>query len=436
MPKDQVIELPYGLTKVECRIPKDHLRGVYSPKPKLLPPEDLENKLLNAMKTSMATSINRLSNKSKKIAIATSDRTRSTPNDRILPILLDQLNTLGLKDDDIRIIIAGGLHAPSYQLDVEANVGDKVLRRVHVTLHNPNEELVQLGKTSLGTPLYINSEFAKSDINITIGNIVPCNLAGWTGGSKTILPGVSGTETIRKNHMLFIPMIKRLDRCSLAGTIDNNIVRADMEECGKLVGHDIIINTILSPENELIDIVVGDPIKAHRVGVKIAFDSLSQRIPTNSDIILACTGNYNFETSLFQGISRVLQALDRIVKPGGYIVVLCESREGFCEGAGKDTFKEQLKKLPSPEELLTLAKAEKICSDVCPPLYIISWFVHILKTNLIVISHNLSEEDMGYLKIIKPDDLQETIDKIVSHDKEKSRVTVIPHASITLPIIS
>jgi nickel-dependent lactate racemase len=133
-----------------------------------------------------------------KACVVITDRTRSTPNSLIVPIVLDQLNALGVPDGNITVISGGGMHAADSREDLLCTVGRAVLDRVEVLTNEPDNDaiMVNLGTTDIGTPVEVHRRFAEADIKIGITNVNPCMLSGWAGGGKIVMPGISSRRAI------------------------------------------------------------------------------------------------------------------------------------------------------------------------------------------------------------------------------------------------
>jgi len=141
----------------------------------------------------------------KKAVIAVDDISRPTPVYRILPLIMDELKRAGIKEKDVRIIVSLGAHRPMLREDLIKKVGENTWNLVAIFNHHPFENLVNLGTSSRGTPIHINKEFMDADIKIGIGCIVPHTYAGFGGGGKIVLPGISGIDTLEANHQ---PMVQ------------------------------------------------------------------------------------------------------------------------------------------------------------------------------------------------------------------------------------
>lgn len=223
-----------------------------------------------------------------RAAIIIDDITRPTPTYVILPLIIAELEKSGFDSDSIKIIIASGIHRKATEEEIRKKLGDAVDPKIEVIPHDCRKDLEYLGKSSFGTPIYINKAVMECDLKIGVGCIYPHPVAGFSGGSKIIMPGVVGIETARHMHD-FLRGSKR------GGSLDTEL-RHDIEEVAGKVGLDFIINAVLNQKRQIAGIFAGDKILAHRQGVEFA-SAVYDIVPMyNADIIIS--DMYPFDTSL------------------------------------------------------------------------------------------------------------------------------------------
>ena len=182
------------------------------------------------------------------VVIVTSDITRPVPSYKIIPSILDELQKAGVKDDDITVVFALGSHRGHTEEEKRHLVGDAVYDRVKC-IDADASDCVRVGVTKAGTPVDIFRKVAEADFKICVGNIEFHYFAGYSGGAKAIMPGVSTREAIQCNHRMMV----RHEAC--AGRLDGNPIREDIEESGKLLGIDYIVNVVLDAHKEIIKCV-------------------------------------------------------------------------------------------------------------------------------------------------------------------------------------
>ncbi len=260
----------------------------------------------------------------KEVCIIFDDLTRPTKADAIVPHVLDELHEGGIKDENIRFIAALGLHGAMKLMDFQKKLGEDIPQKYLVFNHNPYENCTYLGETSRGIPVSVNSEFMACDLKISIGSLVPHPTAGFGGGGKMILPGVSSTESIAANH-------GRLCTLSDTGTIvldtwgrvDDNTMRLDMEEIARMAGLDFSINALCNMQRDTIGLYCGDLVEAQREGVKMARQVYATESPGDADIVVANSYAKANEAALVVTLGSKL-----LKESGGDLVVIGNIPEG------------------------------------------------------------------------------------------------------------
>ena len=438
MEKISEVVIPYGGKYETAKIPNNNLIGIFYPL-RLDKIKDSEAVIEEIEMGLEKVGMRDMARPGSKVAIAITDRTRVTPNKLFLPILIDQLNNLGISDKNITIIIGTGMHTPDGPEEIKNNVGKKILNRIRIINNKPlvKDLYVDCGKTSFGTPVLIHKCFAEADIKITTGNIIPCLMAGWTGGGKTVLPGIVNKETIYANHKYSMKQLEKSGRASMLGVLPpKNIVRADIEEAASIVGLNMAINSVLNYDETIARVLAGQHIEIHREGVNTALKALGAPFPKKADIVIGGVGSRGFEVSLYQGGSRVLQALDEVVKEGGTIIFTCECREGIYEGILKELYTDWMRKMPPPEEIRTLTESGELPPEDGVVIHIFSWLIHKLKCKIVVITEGLSDRELAEIHMKRATSLQQALDAALLCYGSDAGVAVMPYASMMLPYIS
>lgn len=202
-------------------------------------------------------------------------------------------------------------------------------------------DCVHLGTTAAGTPVDITRAVAEADRRICLGNIEYHYFAGYSGGAKAIMPGVSTRDAIQSNHAMMV----RPEAC--AGALDTNPLRMDIEEAGRLCGIDFIVNVVLSEHKEIIRAVAGHPVQAHREGCKFLDRLYLKELPQGADIVLVSQGGAPKDLNLYQ-TQKALDNARHAVNPGGVIILI-----GSCkEGLGERVFEEWMTQSESPAAMI------------------------------------------------------------------------------------
>ncbi len=265
-----------------------------------------------------------------KIAIITSDISRPLPSYDVLPSVLRELNAAGIPDEDITVVFALGSHRPQTEEECRKLAGDYAYDKVRCINSDP-DDCILMGTSTNGTPFSITRSVAEADFRIALGNIEFHYFAGYSGGVKALMPGVSTPEAIQCNHSLMVSP----DAC--AGKLEGNPVREDLEQALNFCPIHYIVNAVLDEHKHIVYAVAGDVIKAHRVGCEYLDKMYRKPIPHRADIVLVSQGGAPKDANLYQ-TQKALDNSKHAVADGGTIIVI-----GACnEGLGSAKFEEWL----------------------------------------------------------------------------------------------
>lgn len=274
------------------------------------------------------------------VAIITSDNTRPVPTARILPLILEELETAGVSCKDITLYFARGSHRNMSEAEQRALAG-KAYDEIQCTDSDWNH-VTTVGVTRRGTRVDLDSRIVQADHRILIGNVEYHYFAGFSGGAKAIFPGMSTPASIAMNHRLMTS-----DDAHTA-KLDGNPVREDLEEAASFVGADFIINVVLNTRKQIIAAYAGDMKKAHREACEYYDHVYRSLIPDKADIVLVSQGGAPKDRNLYQ-TQKALDNAGHAVKDGGTIIVVGSCREGF----GQKNFEEWMLKYKDPEAMLS-----------------------------------------------------------------------------------
>jgi Uncharacterized conserved protein len=280
-----------------------------------------------------------------KTVIITSDVTRPMPSKFVLPAVVDELLAAGLSYDDITIVFALGNHRKQTEEEKKYLAGPAIYEKVKC-IDGDNSKCIKLGTTKRGTPVEIFDEVAKADRRICLGNIEYHYFAGYSGGAKAIMPGVSTRAAIQANHSRMV-----MDEAR-AGAITDNPVRLDIEEVVDFVPIDFIVNVVLDEKKNIIKAVAGHHVEAHREGCKFLDSLYKVQIPEKADIVVTTPGGYPKDINLYQA-QKALDNAKHAVRDGGIIILLAACTEGY----GEEVFERWVNKSKSPDDLINGIKA-------------------------------------------------------------------------------
>lgn len=231
-----------------------------------------------------------LARRCRTAAIIIDDISRPTPTADILPLVLDELEAGGMALSQVRVVIAAGGHEPASDVENLLKVGAEAAARVAWQLHDPDGDLVYGGESPSGIPLHINRTVMEADLKIGIGGITPHDSAGFSGGSKILVPGVAGTQSARYLHDLLKGAKHR------GGSIDNDF-RRELDVITGRLGLNFIVNVILNHQRRVAHLFAGDRVLAHREGVRVAMDRFAVTPPRDVQVVVANT--YPFDPDLW-----------------------------------------------------------------------------------------------------------------------------------------
>lgn len=351
-----------------------------------------------------------------KIAIVTSDITRPVPSREILPVLLDELYAAGAKPEDLTLVFALGSHRPHTEEEKRTLAGDRAYREIRCVDSDP-EDCVHLGVTARGTPVDITRIVAEADRRICIGNIEYHYFAGYSGGGKAIMPGVSTRAAIQANHRMMT------DPRACAGRLDDNPVRRDIEEAAAVCGVDFILNVVLDEHKKILYATAGDAVKAHREGCRYLDGIYQKKIRKKADIVIVSQGGAPKDLNLYQ-TQKALDNAKHAVKKGGTIILVGSCREGL----GESTFEKWMTKARAPEEL-----TRKIEQKFELGGHKAAAIALVLEQADIYLVSDLEPEFVKTLFMKPFGTVQEAFEAAVREQGADSRVIVMPYGGSTFP---
>ncbi|MHB8945631.1 MAG: nickel-dependent lactate racemase family protein [Bacillota bacterium] len=251
------------------------------------------------------------------------DSTRNAPSGRLLPVILDEMLHGGLRPQDITVVVAIGVHRAATGRELDEIIGP-FRGRIHIVNHDPytREALVSLGQTARGTPIEVSRLVYECDLRVGLAKVEPHEFAGFSGGRKLALPGVSSEVSIVTNHRP--EMI--LDPRAYIGVLDGNPVSEDMEEAASRLGLNFVVNTLVDRAGEPVGVFAGDLIGAHRAAVAFLRSYAEVALDARPDVIVTTPGS-PLNINLYQSLKPVFAA-EPVIAEGGAIVLYSACHEG------------------------------------------------------------------------------------------------------------
>ena len=315
--------LPYGKTDICVRVPARNLLGSIEPKEQP-GAADAKAEVERALKEPVGSKrLSEIAKPEHKVAIVVDDATRHTPSDVMILPVLAELNAAGVKDENVTVVFGCGTHRAVKAEEAAGLLGEEVLKRVKTVSHDCKaQDLVYVGTTRAhGNKVYLNRTFAEADVKVLVGDVGFHYYAGYGGGRKSVLPAVSGEETIKHNHAMLLHANAR------TGVLAGNPVHEDMTEAARLAKVNFIVNVVTNSKGEIVKAFAGDLEQAFLEAVKTVDEMYRVTVDRRADIVVASPGGYPADMNLFQAYKAVDNALE-LVKRGGVIILVAECPEG------------------------------------------------------------------------------------------------------------
>ncbi len=358
--------------------------------------------------------------KPKSITVVVNDETRPTPYEAIFPPLLDVFKKAGKEDNQVTFVIATGIHPPQSP-ELNAKIyGEEMTKRFRFVNHISTDEasLVNLGKTSSGYDCKINHLAIDCDFLITIGVVMPHYFAGFSGGRKSILPGLAGHDTVQSNHARMVELLDALP------PIQENPVSLEMIEVARKAGVDFIINTVTNARKEVVFVAAGDLVEAWYKAVDVSAKMFEIPFEAQVDICIAVASGYPRDINVYQA-QKALEHAEHITRPGGTIIWIGECSEGL----GEKVFEKWLEKRLSPQELMESFKKNFELGG--HKAYAIAKTASTRKVCLI---SDLARPMTELLFVSKADDVQQAFADALEEYGPNASIAIMPQASLTLPV--
>ncbi len=413
------LSIGFGHKPQEIEIDDSLIMGILEPNEiqlGLTGEEEVKRSLNNPIGTGRLSQIVK---KGEKVVIVTSDITRPLPSYKVIPSILDELYEVGVSPEDITVVFALGSHRPHTQEEIIQLVGERVYKEVKCIDSDANDS-VSMGITKGGTPVDVFRVVAEADRRICIGNIEYHYFAGYSGGAKAIMPGVSTPAAIQANHRNMV-----LDDAKVGRLIDNP-VRDDLNEAIQYCPIDFIVNVVLNEKKEIIFSVAGDYIKAHRVGCEFLDKIYKKQLQEKADIAIVSQGGAPKDINLYQ-TQKALANAEHAVKDGGIIILVGSCKEGF----GSKIFEEWMTEADSPDDIIARIREKFVLGG-----HKAAAIALVQKKAKIFM---VSEMDADIVKSIFMEpytSVQEAYNDAIKELGQDVKVLVMPYGGSTLPVVN
>ncbi len=414
----KTIAIPYHTGLTEIHIAEKNIKAVITAEADCFDPGKSEEELVRAaLALPIGTPpLSELSKGKQKVVLITSDHTRSVPSKLTLPLLLAEIRS-GNPDAEITILIATGLHRATTEEEMRRMFGDEIVDHERIAVNDAYcaEDFTFMGTLPSGAEFHMNTLAVDCDLLLAEGFIEPHLLAGFSGGRKSVLPGICNRSTVNENHSYQAVASPK----AIAGVMDQNPIHLDMEEAARRAKLAFILNVAENSEKKVIAAFAGDPIEAHAHGVEFVRE-LAQRPAITGDIVVTSNGGYPLDQNLYQTPKAVTTA-EVCAGSDGVIIMIAACADGI----GGEFFG-KLMTMGSVDEidryLAAIPPKETISEQWCVQIY-----ARVLKKHqIILVSDYLERETVERANLIyaaTPDEALEIAYRIKGQDAE---VVVIP----------
>ncbi|MBE7043497.1 MAG: nickel-dependent lactate racemase [Ruminococcaceae bacterium] len=409
---------PYGKTKVRYQFGEE-LQGVLTSSIEEYCPSASEKTLVeSAMKEPIGSpALRELAKDKKTVVIIASDHTRPVPSKVIMPVMLREIRE-GNPDADITILIATGCHRGTTKEELIGKFGEEIVANEKIYIHNcdEREKLINIGTLPSGGVCEINTIAYNADLLVAEGFIEPHFFAGFSGGRKSVLPGIAGRTTVLANHCSeFIN-----HEHARTGILEQNPIHQDMLWAAKTAKLAFVVNVVLNAEKEVIYAVAGDPEKAHKKGTDF-LSSLCGSSAIPADVVISTNGGYPLDQNVYQAV-KGMTAAEATVKKDGVIIMLAASGDGI----GGDHFYHQLADEPDIQKTMDLF-LKRSRNETVPDQWQSQILIRILMHAKVIYVSEMADNLVEKMHMIPAHSLDEAIHKAKQIlNKETFTVTAIP----------
>ncbi len=353
------------------------------------------------------------------VCFIVNDPTRVANSHVFMPILLDELNAVGVPDKDMFIVFALGTHRDMTEAEMAEAVGADVAKRVKMYNSNAKkDEFVEMGTTARGTPVAFNKRVVDADRIVCTGSVVHHFFSGFGGGRKAMLPGVAKHETIRKNHSMMF------DENAVIGRLEGNPVYHDQVEGAEMCRPDFLLNVVLNEKFEFLGVFAGDYVKAHLEACAFVDSVYGTAVPEPADLVIATCGGYPKDINVYQ-LQKTMDNAWGAVRQGGVVIIL-----GECiEGSGSAMYEETMCKYRTPDEVEQALRANFEIG--AHKAYAVT---RLMKRAEFILVSCLKPELAKTLLFTPAASIDEAIRMATAKLGPNPRVILMPQGSITVPI--
>ncbi|HSB78616.1 MAG TPA: nickel-dependent lactate racemase [Candidatus Methylomirabilis sp.] len=417
-----VERIPYGKQEVEIRIPTRNYLATLAPRyrPGL---EDTPAAIRHALAHPIGSRRLRDIARGKQSAvIVVNDVTRPTASDKLLPPLLEELREAGLGNEQILFLVATGTHRDNTREELERMLGKRILDEFRVLNHHCQDEenMLDLGKTREGIPVVINRLFCEAAVKILTGTIGPHHGAGFSGGRKSLLPGLASLSTLKRHHGFHMRAPK-----PAMGWVEGNRFHEAALEAARMAGVDFILNTVQNDRKEISHVVAGDLEQAWLDGVRASREIFEVRVPEPAEIVITSPGGYPKDINLWQS-QKAMSAAELVVKDGGTVILSAECPDGV----GSRGFYEWMSTATCPQDVIDRFIREEYSVGSSK-----AWMYSrcLKRAELVVVTQGIDDQTLQHMFTKRADTVEKAIAIALARHGENARIILLRNGSDLIP---
>ena len=363
-----------------------------------------------------------------KVAIVHTDITRATPNERLLPPLLAELESAGIRRGDITLLNALGTHRPQTDEELRGMLGADVVANYRCLQHDGNDDanLVHVGRTRFGHDVRINRTYMEADVRILTGFIEPHFFAGFSGGPKGVLPSIAGAESVLDNHG---PKMVGHSKATW-GITRGNPIWEEMLEAATMTQPTLLLNVTMNRDKQITGVFAGALEAAHEAGCRFVQECAMAAVEEPFDVVVTSNSGYPLDLNLYQAV-KGMSAASQVVKPGGHIIVAAECWDGIPDFGH---FGKLLNGFSAPDEALeSIQSGRTACLD--------QWQVQVLamilqKARVHVYAEGLTDAQIRGALLTPCRSIETTLAELAADSDRPLRICVLPEGPLTIPYLA
>jgi nickel-dependent lactate racemase len=362
-----------------------------------------------------------------RICIVFSDITRATPNERIIPWLLAELERGGARRENLTLLNGLGTHRPNTKAELEKLLTPEVVANYRVVNHEPTnpDALAKVGVTRAGNEVLLNRHLVEADARIITGFIEPHFFAGFSGGPKGVMPGVAGQHTVERNHgaaMIGHP------NATWGVTFGNPLWEEILEVAQTVNRRLFLINVTLNDAKQITGVFAGDLVEAHRAGCAFVKRTAMQPVDAPFEVVVTTNSGYPLDLNLYQAV-KGMSAAARIVRPGGAIIIAAECSD---PKGRSGPFYDLLQQRDGPARLLELINTPGFC---CAEQWQVQIQALIQQKAAVSVYSSLPAEFVRGAHLEPCADIAAKVRELLARGGDAARVAVLPLGPLTIPYL-